>query len=713
VDALIPGFGRYQLLKRLGAGGMAEVFLARAATGQLLERPVVIKRLLPHLNHNDHFTRMFLDEVRISASLQHANIVQVFDFGRIEQQYYLALEWIFGRSLYDVISKLKVTGQRMPVPVTVAIAIDVCKALGYAHGRKDASGKPLAIVHRDVSPSNILLSFEGEVKLADFGIARAADRLMETQSGSLKGKASYMAPEQVRGQPATPLSDQFALGIVLYEALAMRALFTGLNPMETLARVQKADVPPLSEVRPGIPRDLERIVMRMLATYPNRRFRSERDVSSDLEKVQHALPPADVRGFMRGLFKDELARDETEFQQLFTRARAQEAEALWLRMMGVDAPELERRYGDPSQAQSVFVPADEPKPLGARVHLILESQDGAACMRVEGQVVDHAEGGMVVRPLPAPLLPQGRDETDATAAGDEWLSAIERRTRRRWIAPVFIAATAIMISIAALVAQKQWKARNTREALAAIGESIRGGNLKDAGDRLLAAKGKFPDGPEIRQLQAALVAKIDESARAALVANRFDDALALYDRRASFALPDGASTSAQQLARTGAFAVKAGMVHAGDFWIDRYEYPNVAGAPPLTHVDWQAAADLCQRAGKRLCTESEWEQACAGTEKRAYPYGDRFRADACVALGKTDRPQPAGSRPACTTPAGINDLSGNVAEWTATPFKPGGPQKAVRGGDWEQAGIQVSCQARDYFLPGQGGTNRIGFRCCR
>ena len=713
MDALIPGFGRYQLLKRLGAGGMAEVFLARAATGQLLERPVVIKRLLPHLNHNDHFTRMFLDEVRISASLQHANIVQVFDFGRIEHQYFLALEWIFGRSLYDVISKLKVTGQRMPVPVTVAIAIDVCRALGYAHDRKDASGRALAIVHRDVSPSNILLSFEGEVKLADFGIARAADRLMETQSGSLKGKASYMAPEQVRGQPATPQTDQFALGIVLYEALAMRALFTGANPLDTLAKVQKADIPPLGEHAAGVPRELERVIMRMLAINPANRFRSERDLLASLERVQRTLPQADVKRFLRELFADERARDEAEFQQLFTRAKAQEAEALRLRIKGVDTQELEKRYGDPSQAQLIFVTTAEPKPLGARVHLILESEDGAACLRVEAQVMEIKDGGMVVRPLPAPLLPSGRAEKDDTAAADVWLSAIERRQRRRWIAPLMIIASAAAILVAAVVVRQRWDERDTRAVFADVADSIHSGHLAEASERLLAARRRYPNRPEIHQLQPELVQALDRSAQAALSADRFDEAAALYDRRANFALPDAATSAGAQRARTGAFAAKAGMVRVGDFWIDRFEYPNVAGAPPLVRVDWQAAADLCQRAGKRLCTESEWELACAGADKHAYPYGNRFRADACVTLAKSDGPQPAGSHPACATPSGISDLSGNVAEWTATPFKSGGPQKAVRGGDWEQPGAQVSCQARDYFLPGQGGTNHIGFRCCR
>src|SRR5262249_29507434 len=161
---------------------------------------------------------------------------------------------------------------------------------------------PMGIVHRDVSPTNILISFEGEVKLADFGIARAADRLMETETGSLKGKASYMSPEQVGGEPATPLADLYALGIVLYEALCMRALFTGANPLETLANVRRGAVPPLGDQVSRLPRELERTIMRMLAANPKDRFRSGGEVLARLERVQHDLPPAGVKAFISQFF---------------------------------------------------------------------------------------------------------------------------------------------------------------------------------------------------------------------------------------------------------------------------------------------------------------------------------------------------------------------------------------------------------------------------
>jgi hypothetical protein len=720
MNDVIPGFGRYQLLKRLGAGGMAEVFLARVSKGQLLERPVVVKRLLPHLNHNDHFTRMFLDEVRISASLQHVNIVQVFDFGRIESQYFLALEYVWGRSLYDVISKLKVTGKRMPTSVTVAIAVDLCRALEYAHGRKDPAGRPMAIVHRDVSPSNVLLSFEGEVKLADFGIARAADRLMETQSGSLKGKASYMAPEQVRGMPATALTDQFALGIMLYEALSMRALFTGKNPLDTLAKVQRAEIPPLVELAPGLPRGLEKIIMRMLATNPSQRFRGEGELLQRLEQVQRELPPADTKGFMRELFAGERTRDEEEFQRLFARAQVQEKEALHLRIEGANSEELERRYAQPGQTDWIFVPTHQPADLGARVHLVLETTDETACLRVEGQVVEVVttpKAGMVVRPLPAPVLPSGRNETEATGAADEWLSAVELPKRRRWLAPLILVSTAAAIAVAALVVRNRLDERAAREAFGEVRKSIAAGRLispapDSAVDRLLAVRRDYPERPETRELSDELAQSLAQAAFAALEARRWGEAVALLDRRASFALPDGRISAALLTARRGAFATKAGMIQVGEFWIDHYEYPNVAGAPPLVRVDWKAAEDLCQRSGKRLCTESEWQRACAGVEARAYPYGKQYQPEVCVAGAKAEGPQPAGSRAQCVTPSGIADLSGNVAEWTSSSVQAGAPQKVVRGGHWEQSGPQVSCQARDYFLPGQGGASRIGFRCC-
>jgi len=718
----IPGFGKYQLLRRLGVGGMAEVFLARVSQGGVFERPIVIKRVLPHLNSNQSFTRMFLDEVRISASLQHANIVQVFDFGQIRDDYYLALEYVQGRSLYQVLTALRDRGQRMPPALVVGIGVELCRALDYAHERKDPDGRPMGIVHRDVSPTNILLSFQGEVKLVDFGIATAADRLFQTTTGGVKGKCSYMAPEQVNGELITQQTDVFALGVVLYEALTMRTLFTADTALDTLAKVRECDVPPLRDQVSDLPRALERTILHTLRPNPRDRPRTCRELESELASIQRTLPSASLKAFLGHLFADEKAAEEADLGRLFGAARAQEAAAYPVRVAGLDGSALERWNGAREGGEPVFVPTDEPAPLASRVHLLLQPADGSTILRVQGQVVDIVrtpDPGMKVRLAPPAILPYGPESSGDS--GGAWLTAVgPGRRRAAWVL-IGLAALAVALAAAGLVVMIV-RARVQDRAAARAAEVIReriaqhslvGPPGDSAAERLTAAQARFPDRPEWRELAAALARALKEAGLAALAAGRFEEALPLLERRATVAPPDAEVTAAIRAAQAGAFASRAGMVRVGDFWIDRYEYPNLRDSPPLVRVDWSTAEDLCRRAGKRLCTEQEWERACGGADRLTYPYGLVYQPDQCVSGAKTEGPQPAGSRRGCVTPAGVADLSGNVAEWTSSPFQPGSAQKVVKGGFWEQSAGQVSCRARDYFLPGQGGAGHIGFRCCR
>jgi len=255
--------GRYRLVSRLGSGGMAEVHTAVLEAAHGFQKTVVIKRILPELAAQEEYREMFIQEARLMASLSHANLVSVLDFGQADGGYFLALEFLDGIDLGRAIAH-----GPLPSPVALYLAIQVLRGLGYAHGLRDARGEPLGIVHRDVSPQNILLGKNGDVKLGDFGIARAHGR-RRTAPGTLKGKASYMSPEQARGEAVDARSDLFSLGLVLYEALTGKNPYAGKLGALLMIAVRQGAIPPL----PGDPR-LSAALARALHPEPAERFQS-------------------------------------------------------------------------------------------------------------------------------------------------------------------------------------------------------------------------------------------------------------------------------------------------------------------------------------------------------------------------------------------------------------------------------------------------------
>jgi serine/threonine protein kinase len=221
-------FGQYELLERIASGGMAELFRARRSGVEGFQKIVAIKKILPHIAGNDEFITMFADEAKLAAQLNHPNIVHIFDLGKIESGgYFIAMEFVEGRDLRAILKSAREIGQPLPVPLSIYIACKIAAALDYAHRRRESDGRELKIVHRDVSPQNILISYEGDIKLCDFGIAKAASKASQTESGALKGKVRYMSPEQAWGKPIDRRSDLFSLGAVLFEMLTEQPLFRG------------------------------------------------------------------------------------------------------------------------------------------------------------------------------------------------------------------------------------------------------------------------------------------------------------------------------------------------------------------------------------------------------------------------------------------------------------------------------------------------------
>ena len=323
-------FGKYYLLDRINVGGMAEVFKAKAFGVEGFERLLAVKRILPNIAEDEEFITMFIDEAKIAVQLNHANICQIFDLGKVDDSYFIALEFVHGKDLRAIFDRCKqrpgspgVPGvgdgsQSMPIPQACFIIMKCCEGLDYAHNKRDAGGRELHLVHRDVSPQNVLISYEGEVKLIDFGIAKAAGKASKTQQGILKGKFGYMSPEQVRGLPLDRRSDVFSLGIVLYELLTGERLFVGESDFSTLEKVRNVEILPPSTYNRRISDELERIVMKALAKDVEDRYQNAIDLHDDLQAYMYSAGEfysrKDLAGWMKKVFASEIEAETAKLE---------------------------------------------------------------------------------------------------------------------------------------------------------------------------------------------------------------------------------------------------------------------------------------------------------------------------------------------------------------------------------------------------------------
>ncbi|MCA9712545.1 MAG: serine/threonine protein kinase, partial [Myxococcales bacterium] len=301
--------GGYDLLRRLGSGGMAEVHLARANGIEGFQKLVVLKQILPHLSRDKHFVRMFLEEARLAALLDHPNVVQVFDLGKEEGEYFFTMEFVYGENLSGLLKGLRKVSQSLAFEHVVTIGLGVAAGLNYAHERVGFDGRPLGIVHRDVSPTNVMITYEGGVKVADFGIAKVVTRTDVTRAGTRKGKVPYMSPEQCRAEKIDRRSDVFSLGIVLWEAATGERLFEGDNEFGVMNLIVNGQMKPPRAVRPDVPVDLERIIMKALTVDKDRRYQTARELQLDLEHFarDHKLraTPSALGELMHYLFRPE------------------------------------------------------------------------------------------------------------------------------------------------------------------------------------------------------------------------------------------------------------------------------------------------------------------------------------------------------------------------------------------------------------------------
>ena len=275
---------RYRVIDRLESGGMAEVFRAESTGLEGFRKQVAIKRVLPHLGRNSKFISMFLDEARLSAQLSHSNCVQVFDIGVRDDAYFIVMEFVDGANLKSLATSMQTKGRPFPIAAAAYIAHEICKGLSYAHELTDRSGAALQLVHRDVSPANVLVTKHGEVKIVDFGLAKASSQLEPSEPGVIKGKFAYLSPEAALGEEVDCRADIFAVGIILWEVLASQRLFAADTDVQTLHKVQAAKVPAISQINRSVPPELESIVRRALARDRNERYVSARELGQDLSR---------------------------------------------------------------------------------------------------------------------------------------------------------------------------------------------------------------------------------------------------------------------------------------------------------------------------------------------------------------------------------------------------------------------------------------------
>ena len=319
-------FGDYFLLEKLNTGGMAEVYKAKTFGVEGFERIVAVKKILPSIAEDKEFISMFIDEAKIAGQLTHANIAQIFDLGNINDEYYIALEYVPGHDLRVIFDRCVRTGRKLDIGMVCFVVSKICEGLDYAHNKKDANGEPMNIIHRDISPQNILLSYDGECKLIDFGIAKATNKSSATQVGILKGKFSYMSPEQVSGKANIDRrSDIFALGIVLFELLTLKRLFLGQSDFETLEKIRKVEVSPPTLYNSDIPEALEDIVLKALEKDVNQRYQTANELQEALQRFMFSqgiyYTAKDLSEFMHSMFAQEilLEQKKMEFYKELTR----------------------------------------------------------------------------------------------------------------------------------------------------------------------------------------------------------------------------------------------------------------------------------------------------------------------------------------------------------------------------------------------------------
>ncbi len=421
-------FGKYLLLDRVNIGGMAEVWRAKTFGANGFERIVAIKRILPNIAEDEEFITMFIDEAKITVQLNHANIAQIYELANLSNSYFIAMEYVSGKDMRAVFDRCRKRGEPAPIPLTCYVIAQSCEGLDYAHRAKDKQGRDMSIVHRDVSPQNALVSYDGEVKVIDFGIAKAAGKATKTQAGILKGKFGYMSPEQIRGLPLDGRSDIFAIGVCLYEMLTGERLFVGDSDFSVLEKVRKVEVLPPSHFNRKIPEALEKIVMKALAKDVDDRYQHAGELGEDLRAFMYSTGNAfsrkDLAAFMKATFAEDYEKEKARISE-YVEVKAPEGMMAAIEMgYGVGSvPQL----GGSAQSPSAVTSVPTSVPINAAPGVAATATGLPPVVRPMPPTLTPS-GAPVTRPpsltsMPrltavAPMLTNGKEEHESTVLAD-------------------------------------------------------------------------------------------------------------------------------------------------------------------------------------------------------------------------------------------------------------------------------------------------------
>jgi len=421
--------GQYELLSHLATGGMAEIYLARQTGIGGFEKQVVVKRILPQLTARKEFVEMFFDEARLAAHLKHPNIIEIYDLGQEGEDYFIAMEYLKGQTLREAVVESIKRGSPLPPVIAAFVVSQVCDGLAYAHDFSDESGGSLGIVHRDVSPNNIILTYSGGVKLVDFGVAKTRVQMHRTEAGVLRGKLSYMSPEQCLGRPLDARADVFSAGVVLWELLAQRRLFRRNSEQQTIEAVLSAHIPLVKEYRHGVPMELDAIARRAMERSVESRYQGAAQMATDIRKCllnqDKMVSNQQVGEFVRKLFLGENQKSKRRREKILAPVRR----PAFLDNLDDDTSPAEVRAGR-------LVDLDEEEPYLADIDTEVEApvtrtkETGPAAARVKrwpwiiGVAVALAVAALVI-------ILAGRDhKKDSAAAGvDVYEDDIENLTR--------------------------------------------------------------------------------------------------------------------------------------------------------------------------------------------------------------------------------------------------------------------------------------------
>lgn len=393
-------FGQYRLEERIAVGGMAEVWRASMVGLEGFRKTVAIKKILPHLAENEEFVAMFIDEAKLAAQLSHENLVDIYDLGKIDDEFFIAMEYVEGKDLRSILNRLRQRRERMPLELALFVASRISAALDYAHGRLDASGEPMGLVHRDVSPRNILISDNGNVRLCDFGVAKAVSSVARTEIGALKGKIQYMSPEQAAGARVDGRSDVYSLASVLFEMVTGRRLFVEDTEITLLDAVRSGVTDEARSVRPDLPEEINAVLRRALAKDPAERYQTAAEMQHDLDEALFVLDPKPSQGglglWMAEIFEDrplEVAREQPLSVALPMAAPGQAEDSSAVRAIAEPRPSAVDRLSLTSEEASV----------------VEESSDAAAAVEPESRSADvDGEGEAVTAISAAMRKPQFR-----------------------------------------------------------------------------------------------------------------------------------------------------------------------------------------------------------------------------------------------------------------------------------------------------------------